>query len=206
MGVEYAQGLFVADTNWRPSWRHVEQIDAVLTRWGFRRVESPYYALVGEDCQELEEAPASSLPPNLMVVYDTLEGASVRAVIGPSIDPSLDDSDRYIMSTTLYLGADYKVVQAEGEEVEVRAATERLVAVSALPTFVDVYPATWSTPRPASDGRGDFARIWRCGLVLDCHTDVPAIARDRGPLPARDFVRELEGAFETQLVELGWWH
>lgn len=44
MAVEYTQGLFVADTSWRPSWRHVEQVDAVLIRWGFRRIESPYYA------------------------------------------------------------------------------------------------------------------------------------------------------------------
>ena len=29
MGVEYTQGLFVADTNWRPSWHHVEQVDTV---------------------------------------------------------------------------------------------------------------------------------------------------------------------------------
>ena len=206
MGVEYTQGLFVADTNWRPSWRQVEQVDTVLMRWGFRRVDSPYYALAGEDCQEIDDATASSLPTNLMVVYDILEGKSVRAVIGPSMYPSLDDSDRYIMSTILYLGADYKVVQAEGEEVEVRATTEPLVAVSALPTFVEVYPATWSTPRPTSDGPREFDRIWRCGLVLDCHKDVPAIASDRAKLPTRDFVRELEGAFDTRLVELGWWH
>lgn len=206
MGVEYTQGLFVADTNWRPSWRHVEQVDTILTRWGFRRVESPYCALDGDDCNEIDAATAASMPPNLMVVYDTLEGESVPAVIGPSIYPSVDDSDRYIMSTILYLGADYKVVQAEGEEVEVHATTERLDPVSALPTFVDVYPATWSTPRPTSGGPREFDRIWRCGLVLDCHKDVPAIATERAQLPARDFVRELEAAFDTRLVEHGWWH
>ncbi len=206
MGVEYTHGLFVVDTNWRPTWRHVEQVDAVLTRWGFRRADSPYYALAGEDCHEIDGATASGIPPNFMVVYDGLEGPVVSAVIGPSMYPSVDESDRYILSTILYLGADYKVVQAEGEEVEVRATTEQLDGVSALPAFVDVYPATWSTSRPTSDGPREFDRIWRCGLVLDCHKDVPAIATDQAKLPTRDFVRELEAAFETRLVELGWWN
>lgn len=53
-------------------------------------------------------------------------------------------------------------------------------------------------------------------VIVDCaeskaatrvaRIDVPAIATVRAKLPARDFVRELEGAFDTRLVELGWWH
>ncbi len=208
MGVEYSHGLFVADTSWLSSWRHVEQIHAVLTRWGFRRADPPFFALDGDDCDEIDAATvARGLPPNLMVVYDSLEGAAVPKVIGASMHKSLADSDRYIMSTLLYLGADYKVVQAEGEEVEIHTTIGADPDfVSAMPTVVEVYPATWTTPRPTSNGPSDFDRIWRCGLVLDCNKDVPAIATKAEKLPARDFVRQLEEAFGTRLVELGWLH
>ncbi len=213
MGVEYTHGLFVEDTKWRPTWRNVDQIDAVLRRWGFVRAEPAYYALVDENADEINEIEARSLPANLLVRYGTLKGKRARALMGASMYPKLADKNRYIGSTSLHLGSDYKVLQVEGEEVEVRSpAKTRSEPVdpvyfhSGLPSAMIVYPASWTSTRPRTDGPKSFDRVWRCAVLLECDKDVPAIAEDAGKLPARDFVRELAKAFGTKLVELGWFH
>lgn len=213
MGVEYTHGLFVKDTEWRPTWQHVEQIDAVLQRWGFRHAEEAYFALVDENANEIDEAAGRAMPANLMVLYDTLEGKGAAAVMGPSMYPELADDERYIMTTSLYVGSDYKVLQIEGEEVDVTSPPEAggeevepLESHDVLPAEMTVYPGSWTSKRPRTDGPSSFDRVWRCALLLECDKDVPAIAHDAGKLPARDFVLELEKAFGTKLVEVGWVH
>lgn len=210
MGVEYMHGLFVVDTAWQPAWHHAERIDAVLQRWGFQRATA-YYALADERADAIDEAAARAMPPNLLVEYGTLEGDRVPALLGP---PAYDDAgdDRYIASARLCLGVDFKIIQVEDEEVEV-IAPPRTGGTLVEPLFYDVlspalhvYPATWTSTRAKTDAPGDFDRVWRCGLLLDCGKDVPAFAPESAPMPARDFVRELEGAFGARLAEVGWFY
>lgn len=209
MGVEYMHGVFVADTTWRPTWDHVEKVHAVLTTWGFQRDKEAYFELDESSASPIDAKAARKMPPNFFVSYDTLEGSRAAAIMGPSRSP---DPHRYIMGTQLHLGVDYKVIaHVEGFEVEVttpprnkRVPVEPLDFHDTYPATVVVYPATWETSRPKTDGPKKFDHVWRSALLLDCHKDIPNFAHDAKPLPARDFVQALEKAFGTKLVEYGW--
>lgn len=116
MGVEYIHGLFVTDTTWRPAWHHVERIDAVLQHWGFRRADAAYHALVDAGADAISEDVARSMPSNLRVAYGALEGRRVPLLMGPSAYPDVqNDDDRYIASTSLCLGMDFKLIEVVGD-------------------------------------------------------------------------------------------
>ena len=214
MGLEYTHGLFVEDLSWRPAWHHVEAVERVLAAWGFPR-ENPWFSEVTENgLRPVADATARAelARTQLVVSYGSLDGPGVRTLMGASMYPGLADEHRYVTGVDLHLGSNFKVVFAEGWHAQV--TTPPMNGMLPVKPYEDVigldsqiiFRASWDTTPPRTDATGDFSGVWRCGLLLDCHKDVPSFAGTNGKLPAKDFVTQLEAAFETKLVEVGWLH
>jgi hypothetical protein len=48
-----------------------------------------------------------------------------------------------------------------------------------------------------------FSGAWRAGLALDCGKDLPAMSETVNVIPGKRFARDLEKAFGTKLVQIG---
>lgn len=201
MGVEYTHGIFVADLDWRPTWKHVEAVRAVLKRWQFDD-EVSYRA----DGVEIDERAAKEMPNGLRVIAAGPVGNAATRLMGPSQSRTADAA-RNVCSAELHLGSDLKITQVEGAEVDVTSPPfENGMAIEVDEDFEYPfvrYRASWSATPPTTSGEN--GSVWRCGVILDCGKDIPAIAEPMDPLPS-SFVRELEAALSTELVEIGWLH
>jgi hypothetical protein len=189
MGVEYAHGIFVADLMWRPTWPQVRAVSDVLHSAGFRRKTR---------LEVLRDVPA-----NLTIVHAGIEGPRVREIVGPSHYEGIADTDRYIQDAVAVFGVDLKkpLTEEYGGDVIATPGPPPDDPPDCGAKMQFVYPATWETPLPRMRRPGLF---WRSGIVIDCGKDVPAIADDDRRLPNRALLRQLEAAFETSLIELGW--
>lgn len=190
MGIEYAHGIFVADLMWGPERRHVDAACSVLDH-AFERET---------------EIPSGELPPNLAISYARPRGPRVATLMGPSAYDGVADDDRYLMSINLVFGVDFKRPFNEAAEPPLALPRNGTAPIPSAPRrwlrHHDVYPASWSTTPPEPSTPGSF---WRSGLVLDCGKDVPAFASKGASLPG-ELVRLLAVAFETALVEYGWFY
>ncbi len=218
MGVEYAHGLFISDLTWRPTWETTRKLVAVLAEWGLLDESPTLYRLTSEDHEEIPAAEAftGELPSNLHIVGEWIDDATiVENVVGPSAYGQMEQ--RYIASTEVILGSDFRVLLSEEHEfgVEVppmNGRTEVEAAELDLLCQSESYPASWTTTPPKVCAEGSvppppgFSGVWRSGVVIDCHKDVPQIAEDQASLPAKGLTRALEKALGTKLVELGWYH
>jgi hypothetical protein len=190
MGVEYAHGIFVADLMWRPTWRHVEAVTSALDRAGLHR-ETPF-------------DPTTDLPANLALAYAEITGLRVREIVGPSNYVGVSERDRYILDVVAVFGVDIKRPMTEEYGREIIAWPDGDIDEDPdhLLRTQFVYPATWESPLPKARRPGQF---WRSGVVFNCGKNVPAIVNDDDrELVDRMLVQELERAFKTTVVELGW--
>jgi hypothetical protein len=189
MGLEYAHGILVADLRWRPTWRHVEAVSAVLERAGMHR-ETPL-------------DPRGELPANVALTYAEITGSRVHEIVGPSRYIGVSEHDRYILDVVAVFGVDFKqpITEEYGDDIIAWPDTPLADTSDRRVRTQFVYPATWESRLPRARRPGLF---WRSGVVLNCGKDAPALLDEDRQLSDRALVRELESAFETPLVELGW--
>lgn len=210
MGVEYSYGIFVADTEWEPTWMHVEAIDAVLCGWGLVKSDPTYYT-IGDAWRPIDEAAARAMPDNFAVVYNDIEGQSVARLMGAS-ERGVPTKDRCIYAPSLIIGTDYKVLQGDGDEVTITTPPKngtKAVEPDHFATgysMTTLYPAKRTTTRPITDGPNAFDRVWRCGILFDCGKDIPELADGNKPLHDTALLASLAKAFGTELVCCGWYH
>jgi hypothetical protein len=217
MGVEYSHGLFVSDLKWKPTWAVVRGLVAVLVKWKLVDKSPKLYRLdEGENEIPARQAFTGDFPANVRLLGDWIDDAAVvQSVVGPSAYGVMDE--RYIASTDVILGVDFKVLISEehGFVVATPPKNGRATVEDSYAYMVgdnQVYPASWTTtpPKVTSSGyvsppRG-FSGVWRSGVIIDCHKDVPAIAEHHAPLPAKGLKTAVERALGTSLIELGWYH
>jgi hypothetical protein len=174
---------------WRPTWRHVEAVSSALERAGLHR-ETPLDT-------------RGALPANLALAYAEITGLRVGELVGPSRYIGVSEGDRYILDVVAVFGVDFKQPMTEEYGRDVIAWPDGDIDEDPDPRLRTqfVYPATWTSPLPKARRPGVF---WRSGVVFNCGKDVPAIVDDDRELVDRMLVQELERAFQTPLVELGW--
>ncbi|HSD85867.1 MAG TPA: hypothetical protein VLB44_00075 [Kofleriaceae bacterium] len=194
----------------------MRELVTVLAKWKLVDKSPTLFRLDDESEIPAKRAFTGELPANLRLQGDWIDDTRVvRSVVGPSAYGLKDR--RYIAGTDVILGTDFKVLNSEEHGFVVatppkngRAKVEESYAYAV--SQHQVYPASWTTTPPKVTASGyvspprGFSGVWRSGLIIDCHKDVPTIAEDHAPLPAKGLKTALERAFGTSLVELGWYH
>jgi hypothetical protein len=211
MGVEYSHGLFVSDLTFQPTWAQFLAVHDVLVKWKLAtKTGIVLYDLDDDVAPVTTKAAAKQLPLNMMAVYGDIDGQPAVDVMGDSAY-DIDPKNRYIMTIQVVFGSDFKVLIDEVYDVEVKTPPKNgKIAVEQQDSMAIgnhwIYPATWTTTPPKTKVSGEFPGVWRVGIVFDCNKDVPAIAENTEPLPAKGFRKALEKALGTPLIEHGWYH
>lgn len=214
MGVEYEHWFFVRDLTWTGDKAAAERVHRALHAWGLVPAKPTIHDLAGGGStpvtRSLKDAP--TIPPNLLLDYPMIETPKAEEIMGASAYPPGEIGPRYFQRLRLVLGTDHRLLVAgeRGLTDLVRSDTTPYptgdAPLPAYRTFPDG-PAPESTLTLEGGAPDGFSGVWRSGLGLDCGKDVPAFPTEGyGPIPCRAFVADLEAAFGTELVEVGWFY
>jgi hypothetical protein len=222
----YQHWLIVRDHRWVATKRHAEEIHRLLVGNGLA-TQKPAIAEI-RNGQKIpvagaEVARLNRLPDNVMLTYPGVQGSHVRHLVGPA-DHDRPAAEARLESITLVLGTDFKLIENGSSLIATVVVPPRQgrrdvapfehypIDVASLafpgdpattPPVVSVSVANPLTGAPGAAPRG-YSGSWRSGLVLDCNSDVPAVAWQVPPArPNRQFVRDLAAAFDADLVEVG---
>ena len=223
MGVEYRHFLVVDDAHWRPLNDTVARVEAVLREWRLvDKIEQIVDLAPGADRCLRSEKSCQTPGPGVEISYAGVDGAMVDVLAGPSHYPDISASERYLKSTTLIVGEDYRVQwSTDGIWFEVVApplSAGKAVVAQEDTSYTVMYSASFSSDKvdvpptirahvqeyaKAQITWTDCLGYWRGGLVLDFGKDLPAFAEGVQALPSRAFVTALSDAFRGRLIEIG---
>ena len=224
MGIEYRHFLVVDDAQWRPQADTASRVEKVLRAWSLGDQPTKVIDLVRGEQLSTELSIRSAPGRGIAVVYGGVDGTAVEKLAGASYYPELRFEDRYIMSTTLLVGDDYRIqttsdssIYFEVMEPPLDGRGNRLEPIDgefSSHLYADTFPGTdISSPPKVRAHVAEFAQeniswascngFWRGALVIDFGKDLPGFARTVHLLPAAQFVRELSEAFRGPLVQIG---
>lgn len=224
MGIEYRHFLVVDDARWKPQADTVSRVEQVLRAWSLGDRPDKVIDLVRGEQLSTETSTTSAPGRGIAATYGGVDGAAVEKLAGPSYYPDLNAADRYIMSTTLIVGDDYRLhttadssIYFEVVEPPLDSKGRQLDPIdgeysSAL--YADTFPGTdVSSPPVVVAHVAEFAQknigwarcngFWRAALVIDFGKDIPGFARGIHCLPAIQFVHDLSEAFRGPVLQIG---
>ena len=211
MGIEYAHYFAVCSTSWTGNTGTLRAIYEVLERWGLTTEPPDLYGIAGGGVRKLRKTLAQ-IPDeqaNLLAVCPGVEGVpAIAEIMGPSYYPPSEIGSRYFDGIDVVVGDEdrlhpsneYYFVQTHSRVRDASGPASRAFAgtISNAGSFdVSVVPGQ-HVPVPPG-----FTGFWRGALRLDCGKDFPAIADSQDTIPNKRFLRELESAFGTELVQIG---
>ncbi len=220
MGISYEHWFVVRDLDWRPAKKHGEAIHRLLVDWGLVREKPKLFAVDEGHEREVQGAAVvrdGAIPDELWMRYSPMvEGEAAERVVGPLEEESVPEARPFIWAITVVLGRDYKIIDAPDfgpvstSLVGGRRPTHAVGAIDAVaatwdqpppPTEVAFSDPMTGDPREVPDG---FVGLMRSGVIFDCDRARPEFPRSSDSrLPNREFVRALEGALETGVIEIG---
>ena len=220
MGVEYKHWFIAGNLNWTGDEDAARRVHDVLCDWGLAADAPTLYSLDGGRKKRLRGklGQLAQPPDNLMAEYPEIESESVAKIMGPSYYPEDEIGPRYFQNIAVIIGTDFRVY--DGHETTYTEVTDPPTTKGKsikpysefLPHSFDVYSADSKTAPPTTtfevsvDGWPvpvGFRGIWRCGLLLDCGKDLPAMMGKKHRVPSRKFASQMEKAFGTKLVQIG---
>jgi hypothetical protein len=228
MSIEYTHYFLVKDLSWCPTKAHGEAAHQVLTSWrlvtGKPDLQEVCRRPGGRSSRRRVEArtirSSGRLPDELVMAYPNVEGPPVEAVMGAAqycgrgdvFSPSL-------WSVKLVLGRDFKVLSAtdfgmvstELEDDEEAYDWDDGTLAIPFDAAAEELPRTSVVARHPLDGRpisapDGFTGLWRSALILACGKAHPLFVQGDHPfqgVPERRFVRDLEAALGTTVLEAG---
>jgi hypothetical protein len=227
MGVEYKHYLIPADPDFVPAKQAIIHVYRLMEKWALLSGAPKIFDLTKGINTTLEDSLDSlEVGQGLAIEYPEVQGEAVRKIMGESYytDDEITDGDRYIERFTFILGLDYRI-HPGSEELSVTVINppeENGVPIEPYceedeflhyGIHAQAYHSSLTTRPPeveisAADderiiGEQPFSGYWRTAFVIDCGKDLPKLGNTLYKIENRDFVKELEAAIGTALIEVG---
>ena len=220
MGTEYKHYIFVDDLAYIGTPATATALESVLTEWGLISGAPTIRSLDGGKAKKLRQASLNKVPTdiaNLLIEYPVTEADAIAEIMGPS---EYDDVDsRYIEKLAVLVGSDYRVYDGFETAYTTVNSPQRIMpktlnATNRITTLITMQMPIPLTLQPISNScleadlddwplpKG-FCGIWRCGLILDCGSDMPAFAQKKNKLPSAKFASDVCKAFGQKTVQIG---
>lgn len=227
MGVEYTHFFIVKDPKWVGTFEHARRVHAVLEGRGLVAGPPAIYDLSEGNIREIGKGIDASIPipANFHICYPEVQGVpGIAEVIGPNWGGAPDE-EQYLERISFIAGTDFRVhpsderiyVNADGDpswQDRLSEGRDQLrIRFLHSSMFEGIFFAAADADPPEAEVQAEvelpdgFAGVWRAALVFECNKNVPEFAaEERGGVPCDEFVRELEEALGTEVVQVGLVH
>lgn len=204
MGICYEHALLVTDLAWRPDKSSAEAIHSVLVDHGLAGGDKKpeLFAVDGKRAKKISGKSvlrAGKIPEELVLLYPTMLGPRVRAVMGPYVNEDQPWADGPgVWGMKLVLGRDFKVFEgADYGPVGATITSDKSAAYDNRKNSPAgrCFPATWTSsppktsvvirdpmtgelPRTLPKRVATFTGVWRSGLWIDFDKAYPEFHAD----------------------------
>jgi hypothetical protein len=226
MGVEYKHFLIPANPSFVPKKDVIKSVDEVLGKWKLKTGLPKIYNLTnGINTVVVDSLDSLDFGQGLAIEYPGIEGRVVAKILGGSYyGDEASDNGRYIERFTFILGLDFRI-HPSSEELTmtvIKSPSEDNIPIapyceydeflhyglhseaynsslSAKPPEVEI----WVADRNRIISGQNFLGFWRTAFIIDCGKDLPKLGNELFKIENKEFIKDFEKAFGSDLIEIG---